>query len=137
MDLSFTPEERAFREEMRAFFHKEIPAPIREATQRGEPSLVRPATGLLLLILVQIGLGAGTWVTKYGWPAWFADYGFAAGYTVVADSREQAWITTAHVAAGSLILATSLLLALRSVRFACRNAQAASHAEPLLMKAAR
>ncbi len=106
-------------------------------TQRGETSLVRPTAGLLVLILAQIGLGAGTWVTKYGWPAWFGDYGFAAGYTVVADSRAQAWITTAHVAAGSLILATSLLVALRSVRFAWRNVRAAAHAEPRMMEAAR
>ena len=67
----------------------------------------------------QVGLGAATWVAKYGWPGWLADYGFAAGvYVVAADSRPQAWITTAHVAIGSLILATSLLIALRSVRFA-------------------
>ncbi len=36
MDLRFTPEERAFREEMREFFHTQIPRRIREASQRGE-----------------------------------------------------------------------------------------------------
>ena len=29
MDLSFTPEERAFRERMRTFFHTQIPHAIR------------------------------------------------------------------------------------------------------------
>jgi cytochrome c oxidase assembly protein subunit 15 len=87
-------------------------------THRGEHALLRPAMGLLSLILVQIGLGGATWVAKYGWPSWLADFGFAAAYTVTADSRPQAWLTTAHVAAGSLILATSLLIALRSARFA-------------------
>ena len=36
MDLSFTPEERAFRQRMRHFFTTEIPASIREHVQRGE-----------------------------------------------------------------------------------------------------
>ncbi|WP_158745742.1 acyl-CoA dehydrogenase family protein [Acidisphaera sp. L21] len=36
MDLSFTPEERAFREEMRRFFRTEIPAEIREKAGKGE-----------------------------------------------------------------------------------------------------
>ncbi len=106
-------------------------------TQRGEPSLVRPTAGLLLLILLQIGLGAGAWVTKYGWPNWFAEYGFAAGYTVMGVSSAQAWITTAHVATGSLILATSLLIALRSVRFAWRGSHVTSPAEPWLLETAR
>ncbi len=87
-------------------------------TQRREPSLLRPALGLASLIMIQVTLGAATWVAKYGWPSWLTDFGFAAAYTVAADSRPQAWITTAHVAAGSLILATSLLIALRSARFA-------------------
>jgi cytochrome c oxidase assembly protein subunit 15 len=89
---------------------------------RGEGSLVRPATSLLALVCLEICLGGATWVMKYGWPSWFADYGFAAGYTVAAESRASAWTTTAHVATGSLILATSLLVALRSARFAWRSA---------------
>jgi pimeloyl-CoA dehydrogenase large subunit len=36
MDLSFTPEERAFRQEMRAFFRSEITAEIRERAGKGE-----------------------------------------------------------------------------------------------------
>jgi heme a synthase len=89
--------------------------------QRREASLARPTIGLGALMTVQLALGAGTWISKYGWPAWFADYLFAAGHVVHADSRHQAWITTAHVATGSLVLVTSLLVALRSARMAWRG----------------
>ncbi len=105
-------------------------------THRREGSLVRPAAGLLALIGLQVVLGAATWVTKYGWPAWLGDYGFAAGYTVVADGRQQAWITTAHVATGSAILAVSLLVSLRSLRFAFTRKRVEA-ASPWLAEAAR
>jgi len=78
----------------------------------------RPAARLMIQILLQVTLGAGTWIVKYGWPAWMSDYGFAAAHVVSADSPMQILIATAHVAIGSLILATSLLVALRSARLA-------------------
>jgi heme a synthase len=78
----------------------------------------RPAARLLFQIFLQLSLGAGTWVVKYGWPAWMSDYGFAASHVVSADGFAQILIATAHVAIGSLILATSLLVALRSARLA-------------------
>ena len=105
-------------------------------TQRAERWLVRPAGALVGLVLLQISLGAGTWVVKYGWPIWLTDFGFAAEYVVSADSRQQAWITTAHVATGSLILAVSLLLALRSMRLAWRTPQVAGPSA-WIMEAAR
>ncbi|HEV3137573.1 MAG TPA: hypothetical protein VGZ26_06705, partial [Pirellulales bacterium] len=77
-----------------------------------------PATGLVALILLEISLGAATWVTKYGWPNWIADRSWAADYVIQEGSGLQVWATTAHVAMGSMVLATSLLLALRSARFA-------------------
>jgi hypothetical protein len=97
---------------------------------------VRPAVGLLLLVAIEIGLGGATWVLKYGWPSWLADYSFAAGFTVAAETRTQAWTTTAHVATGSLILVTSLLVALRSARFAWQGAHAA-RADAWRLEAAR
>jgi cytochrome c oxidase assembly protein subunit 15 len=99
---------------------------------RRERALARPAAALVLLIVVEIALGAGTWVLKYGWPAWLGDFGFAAAYTVVEGSRLQAWITTAHVATGSLILAGSLLVALRSLRFAWNASHAGLPRRPRL-----
>ncbi len=74
------------------------------------------AVWVLILVLLQISLGAGTWIVKYGWPEWFAEWGFAAGYTVQTNSLGQALTTTAHVANGSLVLASALVIAIRALR---------------------
>ena len=86
------------------------------ARARGELLLLRPALALCGLLLVQLGLGAATWVTHYGFPSWLSGYSWAAGYTVVAKSPLQIHLTTAHVACGSLIFATAVILAVRSLR---------------------
>ena len=67
------------------------------ARHRRERELIGPATLLVTLVAVQIGLGAFT--------VW---------------SRRAVWINSAHVVCGALVLATSLVLTLRSwrVRFA-------------------
>ena len=75
-----------------------------------------PANLLAVLVVLQIALGIMTWVAKYGWPAWLVRQGWGAAHVVSAGSIYQASIVTAHVAVGSLIFATSLLLALRSLR---------------------
>ena len=75
-----------------------------------------PVTMLAGLILVQVALGGATWVVKYGWPEFFAEYSFAAPYTIHAKSLFQSLIVTAHVATGSLILAMSVTAFARSVR---------------------
>jgi cytochrome c oxidase assembly protein subunit 15 len=61
---------------------------------RARRELVRPATLLVLLVLTQIGLGAS-----------------------VIWSGLQPVVNTAHVVNGALVLATSLVLTLRSVRY--------------------
>lgn len=61
---------------------------------------------LMLLVFVQIMLGVGTWVVKFGWPVWFANLGFAATFVVGEKTFLQMNLITAHVAVGSLILAT-------------------------------
>ncbi len=106
-------------------------------SHRHESWLIRPAMGLVALVCVQLGLGAATWVTKYGWPAWMGGFDWAASYTVLANGRPQAWTTTAHVAAGSLILATSLLATLRASRLAGRPTILAAAAGTVAMEAAR
>jgi heme a synthase len=83
---------------------------------RGERLLLRPALALCGLLLLQLSLGAATWVTHYGFPSWLSDYSWAANYTVVAQSPLQIHLTTAHVACGSLIFATAIVLAVRSLR---------------------
>ena len=88
---------------------------------RGESLLLRPAIVLCGLLLVQIGLGMAAWVTHYGVPVWFSNFHWAASYTVEAEGPWQIHLTTAHVAGGSLIFATTVLLAARSARLFAPN----------------
>ena len=78
--------------------------------------LVQPAMALGGLVALQLVLGGGTWVVKYSWPGWLSQFHFAARFTVEAEGMLQALIVTGHVATGSLILATGVLLSLRSFR---------------------
>ena len=91
--------------------------------------LVRPSWIVAGLLGLQIILGAAVWVTNFGWPMFAADYRWTAGYVMVAESRLQAHVTTAHVAVGSLILVTALLLTLRSLRLV----RPASPSEPIAL----
>jgi cytochrome c oxidase assembly protein subunit 15 len=85
-------------------------------SNRRERGLLQPARGLAGLVLVQVCLGAGTWVLKYGWPGWFSQPSWAQAHVNVNESFSQVLCTTAHVALGSLILAQALLIALRAGR---------------------
>ncbi|RMG01944.1 MAG: cytochrome oxidase assembly protein [Planctomycetota bacterium] len=72
---------------------------------RGEcPFLVRRVNWFLGLYIVQLLLGAGTWVTNYNWPRWFTNNFVAVPFTVRDGGMLQATTTTAHVAVGSLLL---------------------------------
>lgn len=75
-----------------------------------------PAGALAVLVLVQIGLGVATYVAKYAWPAWAEGLPLAASHVITEKSMYQSLVTTAHVANGSLILATSAVLAVRATR---------------------
>jgi cytochrome c oxidase assembly protein subunit 15 len=86
---------------------------LRRATE------VRPLRRLALamagLVLVQLLLGAGTWIVKFSVPAW------ASGWvSPMAPIQEGGWlqthIITAHVATGSLLLVTAVALALYANR---------------------
>ena len=79
--------------------------------------LALPSISLPLLLLAQVGLGVATYVAKYSWPAWFAEFPFAAGYVVQEKSLLQSLTITAHVANGSLILFVAALLAMRVTRY--------------------
>jgi cytochrome c oxidase assembly protein subunit 15 len=80
------------------------------------PRLVRRARLLAGLMLLQLVLGAATWLTNYGVPVWFSEYVWELDYTVVASGAWQAVLTTAHVAVASLVLVTAISLALWSSR---------------------
>lgn len=85
---------------------------------------------LLLFIstVAQTLLGLGTWVVKYGIPAWVANLGIAADYVPVAKSMFQANVVTFHVATGSLILAFSIGITLKAFGAAYATAK---HTEAL------
>lgn len=97
------------------------------------PRLSRPAKTLLALVVGQIALGILTWRAKYGWPTFLpvlaentADspikifiLNALQGGTITAESMLQTITVTGHVALGSLILATSVLLATRATRAYC------------------
>jgi cytochrome c oxidase assembly protein subunit 15 len=87
-----------------------------------------PASCLAGLILFQAALGCGAWLVNYGWPAWLADYPWAETWVINAKGNLQANITTAHVATGSLILATAAMILIRAIRLAKvgRSSQMAS-----------
>lgn len=83
---------------------------------RREALLGRPAAALVLLVAGQILLGVGSWLVKYSWPTWLPRWTWNPAFTVRAESMLQAVTVTAHVAVGSLILATAFLLLLRAAR---------------------
>ncbi len=98
---------------------------------RAESHWLWPSTALLAAIGVQLLLGCAAYVTHYGWPAW-VNYRFAAGYTVEAGGIWQTNLTTAHVALGSLILALSVMLAVRVCRQLHRAIPAATSSQMLM-----
>jgi cytochrome c oxidase assembly protein subunit 15 len=82
----------------------------------GRPVLGGRSVALTSFIAMQVLLGVGTWIVKYGWPTWLGEWEFSAGYLVETNSIWQGIITTAHVANGSLILASAVSLATWSLR---------------------
>ena len=92
--------------------------------QRGSlpASLCRPAYLVLACLFFQLLLGAASWVTRYGWPAFLADNELFASYLITAQALWPSIIVTAHVATDSLILALAVLLSVRSMRLRHRIA---------------
>jgi cytochrome c oxidase assembly protein subunit 15 len=103
---------------------------------RGESHLLRPALGLGTLMVAQVALGAGSWLLKYGWPAWFAQLAWAQAHLSVEGSLPQVLVTTSHVAIGSLIVATSVLLTLRSGRLLPARVASSRSRSPIVGAAA-
>ncbi len=76
------------------------------AMATGSGWLRRPAIGLAALTMVQLALGAGAWVTKFGFDDYVAVYG----------SHVQVVTRTAHVMCGMLLFATCVVLTVRIAR---------------------
>ncbi len=76
---------------------------------------VRSGMCLVGLIAVQVILGAGTWVVKYGVPLWATTW-WEMEFVNTQANFLQSSIITSHVAVGSLVLATALAISLRLAR---------------------
>jgi heme a synthase len=66
------------------------------------------AIGLLNVLLLQLCLGAGAWVTRFGFPA--------TGFVAVQQAPEQIVFRTAHTVAAMFVLMMSVQLAARVLR---------------------
>jgi cytochrome c oxidase assembly protein subunit 15 len=83
---------------------------------RGVRPLGRLSLALVGLLVVQVALGAGTWIVKFAMPAWAVGIVGTQPFAVQEGGWLQTHIITAHVATGSLILATSVALAMYAQR---------------------
>ncbi len=71
MDLRFTPEDLAFREEVRAFIRESLPADIRERMRLGHAAR-KQETVAWQRILNRKGWAGYSWPKEYGGPGWTA-----------------------------------------------------------------
>lgn len=78
----------------------------------------RLAAGLAALILVQLLLGASTWLVKYGLPAWTFPLVGEVGYANHASGLVPAAVAAGHGAVGALIFALSTAAAVRAAQLA-------------------
>ena len=69
MQLALTPDEAAFRDELRTFYTTKIPAEIRERTRRGE-GLDRDDIATSHKILNDHGLAVPNWPVEWGGKDW-------------------------------------------------------------------
>jgi cytochrome c oxidase assembly protein subunit 15 len=90
-----------------------------------ESALRYPALILSVLIVLQLTLGAASWIVKYSLPTGIHDAGTFSGFTIENEGLLQSLTVTAHTAGGSLILAVAVLLALRILRLAPRGMESA------------
>ena len=75
----------------------------------------RPALLILVVVLVQLGLGGGTWIVNYALP-WSELTSWLAAYVIQAKGYWESVIVTAHVATGAVLVSLTTLLSLRTWR---------------------
>jgi cytochrome c oxidase assembly protein subunit 15 len=80
------------------------------------PQLRRPARALLILLLVQLGLGFGAYLTRVEW-----------GNQAAQPMLNMVVATVAHVAVGALVLATSVVLAVQVYRHTSPQTELVAH----------
>lgn len=89
------------------------------ATRGGMPIVVRRCGWFAgTVALLQVALGVGTWLAKYGTPVWAQPYLPVRATAIVADGWTQSHVITAHQAVGSLLLVSMLATTMFAWRFA-------------------
>jgi cytochrome c oxidase assembly protein subunit 15 len=83
-------------------------AAIVASWRSGHSWLRSAAVGLAIALLAQLALGAGAWVTRFGFPP--------SGYVAVQQAPEQILFRTAHSVAAMFVLMMSVQLAARVLR---------------------
>lgn len=73
-----------------------------------EPWLIRSASALTLLLIVQGALGAGAWATRFGFAT--------AGYVAVQQTPLQTVVRSSHTVVGMLVFMTAVIHAVRVFR---------------------
>ncbi len=86
------------------------------------PQLRRPALMLLTLLMVQLALGFGAWLTRVEW-----------GRDAPQPLMPMVYTTVAHVAVGALLLATAVVIAIQAWRHVAipTAERVPSHARPV------
>ncbi len=94
--------------------------------------LGRLAAVLGVLLFAQLALGSSTWIVKYSVPKWAQAWLPEAwsNMVIVDGGWLQTHVVTGHVAVGSLLMVTSLSLALYSLRVLKRPVASATTAMP-------
>ncbi|AMN47163.1 acyl-CoA dehydrogenase [Steroidobacter denitrificans] len=69
MDLNFTPEQQAFRDEVRRFLNDRLPGDISRRVKNGQPLEPQDYTRWQKILFEQ-GWGAPGWPAKFGGPGW-------------------------------------------------------------------
>lgn len=83
--------------------------------RQAAPPTRRSALGLVLLVLLQVALGIGTWLVNYALP-WPELTDGLARYTIQAKGYAESMVVTAHVATGSLIICFSTVATMAAWR---------------------
>lgn len=89
------------------------------ASRAGMPRIVRRWGWFAgAVVLLQLSLGMGTWLAKYGTPVWAQPFLPVRTLAIVADGWTQSHVITAHQAVGSLLLVSMLVTTMFAWRFA-------------------
>lgn len=95
---------------------------VRREPYRSQRALRAPANALLLVLVLQLLLGFGTWIVNYAFP-WADIHPSLARYAIQAKGYWESLIVTAHQATGSLVIAMTVWMACRVVRRQARLAE--------------